>query len=297
MNKPLDDTKKKLDSVSPSFCMAKWKEVTIHLQTGMTHSCHHPVAHKIPLSEIAVNPSALHNTKFKKEQRKKMLEGVRPEECDYCWKVEDSSPNTYSDRHMKSSRSWSIGYFDQVKSMPWDDNVFPSSLEVSFSHVCNFKCSYCSPSISSKWMEEIKQYGAYPTGHYNLDHLKENGSMPIPVREHNPYVEAFWKWWPEVYPELQIFRITGGEPLMSKETFKILDYFIDNPNPELRFAVNTNLCVPDNLFDTFIKKMKVITKNNLVKKVEIYTSIEAWGERASYIRHGMEFDKFIKNVS
>jgi hypothetical protein len=39
---------------------------------------------------------------------------------------------------------------------------------------------------------------------------------PIPAREDNPYVEAFWKWWPDLYPELEHFRMTGGEPMMDK---------------------------------------------------------------------------------
>ena len=85
-----EKTKKQLDSVSPSFCLAKWQQVTIHLQNGHTHSCHHPQTHKIPLEEIKENPSALHNTEYKKQQRKLMLEGKRPDECSYCWKVEDS---------------------------------------------------------------------------------------------------------------------------------------------------------------------------------------------------------------
>jgi hypothetical protein len=74
------NTKRKLDVISPSLCVAKWNQVTLHLATGTTHSCHHPTAHHIPLTEIENNPSALHNTNFKKEQRKLMLEGKRPKE-------------------------------------------------------------------------------------------------------------------------------------------------------------------------------------------------------------------------
>ena len=68
-------TKDLLDKVSPSFCLAKWNQVSIHLGAGMTHSCHHPAAHKIPIEELTISPSALHNTDFKKHQRKMMLEG------------------------------------------------------------------------------------------------------------------------------------------------------------------------------------------------------------------------------
>jgi len=297
MNK-LDNVKNKLNEVSPSFCLAKWLQVTVHLQTGQTHSCHHPSTHKIPLSEIQNNPSALHNTAFKKKQRKLMLEGVRPKECDYCWNIEDASPDGFSDRHFKSAEKWSYSRLNEIAEMPWDQDINPTYLEVSFSHICNFKCSYCAPNISSKWMEEIKQHGAYPTSinHNNLEWIEQSGQMPIPVREHNPYVEAFWKWWPDVYPGLKVFRVTGGEPLLSKDLFKILDYFIKNPNPKLEFAVNTNLGIPDQLLDVFIDKLKTITENKCVKNVKVFTSVEAWGEKAAYIRHGMEFNKFWSNV-
>ena len=70
--KRMNATKIKVDSISSSFCAAKWKQVTIHLEAGTTHSCHHPKVHKIPLDELKNNPSALHNTSFKKLQRKKI---------------------------------------------------------------------------------------------------------------------------------------------------------------------------------------------------------------------------------
>ncbi len=56
-------TKEFLDTVGCGMCMAKWTQVTIHLQNGHTHSCHHPATHKISLSELKDNPTALHNTK------------------------------------------------------------------------------------------------------------------------------------------------------------------------------------------------------------------------------------------
>jgi len=85
-------TKEELNNTGCGFCLAKWTQVTIHLQLGRTHSCHHPDTHPIPLVELNRNPSALHNTRFKKEKRKEMLEGQRPSECQYCWNVEDNSP-------------------------------------------------------------------------------------------------------------------------------------------------------------------------------------------------------------
>lgn len=298
INKDIIGYKDTINNVSPSFCLAKWKQVTLHLQLGQTHSCHHPVAHRIPVEEIAIDASALHNTKFKKEQRKQMLEGTRPAECDYCWNVEDSSPDAISDRIYKSYDVWAKPYLNEVKSLPWDHNVNPSYLEVSFSNVCNFKCSYCSPQISSMWMEEIEKYGPYPTGRsYNdIEWMKRDGVMPIPHNQHNPYVEAFWKWWPSVYPELKHFRITGGEPLLSKDTFKVLDYIIDNPNPEIHFSVNSNLCVPPKIFEKFLEKIKIICGEKKVAKFKIFTSCDTYGAQAEYIRDGMNYELWKANI-
>ena len=151
-----------LNEIGCGMCLAKWTQVTIHLQTGHTHSCHHPRTHKISEAEIKRNPSALHNTRYKKMRRKEMLEGKRPEECDYCWNVEDSS-DRFSDRTFKSSESWSLPYMDEIKNSDWREDYNPKYVEVAFSNACNFKCSYCAPQFSSTWMEEINTHGGYPT--------------------------------------------------------------------------------------------------------------------------------------
>ena len=85
----------KLDTISPSMCLAKWSQVSLHLPTGLNNSCYHPPLHKMDKGEVMRDPAALHNTAFKKQQRKKMLEGQRPSECSYCWNIEDTG--NYSD--------------------------------------------------------------------------------------------------------------------------------------------------------------------------------------------------------
>jgi sulfatase maturation enzyme AslB (radical SAM superfamily) len=267
---------------------------------GHTHSCHHPTTHKINESEIKRNPSALHNTRFKKRIRKEMLEGGRPEECHYCWDVEDASPQ-FSDRVFKSAESWSLPHMQEIKDLGWRGDYNPKYVEVAFSNACNFKCSYCGPSFSSAWMQEIKTEGAYPTlGKFNdLDGLIAEGKVPILHTEENPYVEAFWKWWPDLYRDLHTFRITGGEPLMSKDTWGVLDYIINEPNPnkKLRLAINSNLGIPDKLVDRLIEKIQAIEEKELVEEFIIFTSVDGYGEQAEYIRNGLNWEQFDKNVN
>jgi hypothetical protein len=143
--------KEELNQVGCGMCLAKWTQVTLQLQSGHNHSCHHPATHKISSSEIKRNPSALHNTAYKKNVRKSMLDGLRPSECGYCWSIEDNS-DQFSDRIFKSSDNWSYPYIEEIKNLNWRDNFNPKYVEVSFSSVCNFKCAYCGPAYSTKWM-------------------------------------------------------------------------------------------------------------------------------------------------
>jgi hypothetical protein len=288
--------KELLDSTGPGFCLAKFTQVTMHLGTGLTHSCHHPSAHKIPLAEIEANPAALFNTNHLKQAREEMLTGKRPSECDYCWRIEDSKG--ISDRMFKSLEPWAINVHDSVLESGSTPDYYPSYLEVDFSNVCNYACIYCGPEYSSKWAETLKQKGAIKL----LDETKHQqwaqgwqpnlDSLTYKNREFNPYVDAFWKWFPEAYKHLKVYRITGGEPLMSKETFRSMDWLIENPNPDLEFNINSNLGVPDKLWDQFIDKVKLLVSSNSVKKFTVFTSADGYGKRAEYLRVGMDFELF-----
>jgi len=291
--------KDELEKTSPSFCLAKWTQVTIHLQNGLTHSCHHPTPHKIPIEELKDNPYALHNTQFKIEQRKQMLTGEYPDECNYCWNIEKLGKDHLSDRHFKSAEYWSSEYLEDVLKDPLRTDFLPTYVEVSFSNVCNFSCMYCSPQVSSKWQDDVRRNGPYNLGDFNhadLAYLDQKGLVPIPEREDNPYVDAFWKIWPELYKKLRVFRITGGEPLLSKHTWKILEYIRENPNPQIEILINTNLCVDDVFIDRLIDLGKDLVANKKVKRFELYTSLESEGTQAEYIRPGLNYEKFIDNL-
>ena len=290
----------KLNDVGKGFCLAKWNQVSILLQTGQTHSCHHPRPHQVPLEELKTNPSALHNTEFKKEQRAAMLRGERPDECDYCWNVEDANPNAFSDRTMKSAEGWAFPHFDEIKDSDPQANIQPTYVEISFSNQCNMSCGYCDPKSSSRWQSEINSQGHYPTSGMfnNIEWMKREGIEPIPHTKPNPYREAFWKWFPDMWPGLHTFRVTGGEPMLSPDMFKVLDYIIDNPasNPRLEMSVNTNLCAPQDRVEEFIDKIKYITEKDLVQNFTLFTSVEAGEKQAEYMRDGLDADRFWSNL-
>lgn len=285
-----EQIKQQLDQVSPSLCLAKWKQVSLHLPTGLNNSCYHPPLHRIPIEEIGRNPAALHNTTHKKQQRQMMLAGTRPAECQYCWNMEDLGQ--MSDRHYRSGEPWAARHFDSIAASTGDeDDVLPSYVEVNFNHACNLACSYCSPQFSSTWQQEVERLGAYPTStpHNDPDHFRGE-RRPIPAREHNPWVEAFWAWWPELYPELTHFRMTGGEPLMDKNTYRVFDWVLAHPKPDLHLCVTSNFSVEEKLWQRYKDYVKRLCDRGTIEHFMQYVSLDGWGQQAEYMRHGLDFE-------
>ena len=277
------------ETLGPALCLAKWKQVSLHLQTGLNNSCYHPPLHPIDPVAIQFNPSALHNTEHKKAQRQLMLSGQRPTECSYCWNMEDQGK--LSDRHYRSGEPWAAVNFEKIRNATGEEtDVIPSYVEVNFNNACNLKCSYCSPQFSSSWADEVHRDGAYPTAtpHNAPEHFS-GARRVIPAREPNPYVEAFWQWWPTLYPELKHFRMTGGEPLMDKNTYRVFDYVLENPKSDLHLNVTSNFSVEDQLFEKYISYIKRLCNTNIEHFMQ-YVSLDGWGSQAEYMRHGMAFD-------
>jgi len=275
-------------NLGPALCLAKWKQVSLHLPTGLNNSCYHPPLHAIDADALKDNPGALHNTAYKKQQRVIMLKNEKPAECSYCWNIE--AHGQLSDRHYRSGEPWAASDFDTIQNSTGDEDVVPSYVEVNFNHACNLKCSYCSPQFSSSWQQEVDRWGGYPTSTVHNDPSHFTGrNRPIPTREDNPYVDAFWEWWPTLYPHLKHFRMTGGEPLMDKNTYKVFDYVLALPNPELHLNVTSNFSVEEPLFEKYLGYVKELCGTQIEHFMQ-YVSLDSGNPRhAEYIRNGLNF--------
>jgi organic radical activating enzyme len=282
-----------MNEISPTFCMAKWHHTTIYLQTGETHSCYHPRPHKIPLEELSIDPSALHNTNQKKLERLEMLNGGKPSGCQYCWNIEDMGSDYVSDRKERNSTIYTTERFEEIKTGPWDQNINPEYIEISFGNECNFKCGYCHPKHSSAYHKEIKDFGPYDMV---KNHRNDINWFKVYEEDANPYVEAWWRWWPEVSKTLNILRITGGEPLLQSSTWKLLDDLAENPRPDLELNINSNLGVKPILVERFIEKINNLIENKKIKNFKLFTSIDTWGVAAEYIRTGLDLEVWENNL-
>ena len=280
------EVKKKLDGVGCGFCLAKWTQVTIHLGTGMTHSCHHPSPHKIPLNELRRNPSALHNTNHKKSRRKEMLEGKRPSECNYCWNVEDNS-NSFSDRVFKSTEPWSLKDFDKIKDSYWRDDFNPRYVEVSFSNTCNFACVMCNPTDSSMiynhWVKDqsspfVQEY--LRNDPLYLEKAKSTGYKEIKYREYVDSAVLSNK-------HIKMIKLLGGEPLLDKKLLQQLSNIPTERKRKITLQVVTNGSMP------MLEKTKELKDFN---RILYCVSLEGIGDTQDYARYGSDWKQIEQNI-
>jgi hypothetical protein len=265
----------------------------MYLQSGETHSCYHPQPHKIPLEELYDNPSALHNTQQKKEERKLMLEGGKPTGCQYCWNIEAMGSDYISDRNIRNASIFTEERYEQTAKGPWNQNINPEYIEINFGNECNFKCGYCHPKYSTSFYKEIEKYGPVTTV---KNHRCDIDWMKLYQREEeNPYVDAFWEWWPEMRKTLNIIRITGGEPTLHSSTWKFLDQIDQDPMPWLEINVNSNFGTKNVLYQRLANKVKKLTDENKIRSFKMFTSMDTWGERAEYIRTGLDLQVWEEN--
>ena len=280
-----------LDTKSESFCGAKWYNSSMWLYNGITASCHHNPGHEIDVEAIKLNPRALHNTPQKKEERQMMKDGKKPMNCQFCWVMEEQNSEFVSDR-VWTSRGATDAQLQEAFVSDYDADFDVTYLEVGFDKTCNLSCSYCGPGVSTAWVRDIKRHGEYediPTDNRGL--YKNNQCV---ATDETPYVDAFIKWWESgLHKTIQTLRITGGEPLLSKHIWRFMEWLVENRETHpttCTLHMTTNLIYAPDVLDKFLD---MCGKTGMT--VELYSSTEAIGDKAEYIRDGFIWNTWETN--
>ena len=289
-----------IDIKSASFCAAKWYNATIWLGSGQTTSCHHPLPHQVSIEQVMSNPKALHNTPEKKEQRAQMQRGERPAGCEYCWKIEDIADQEDASDEIISDRVYKTVIYedkdlDEAFNTRPEQDVNLQTLEIAFDRTCQFACSYCNPAFSTAWVRDIHRNGPYTNlvsdGRNHFTHTHDSSQL-YTINDVNPYVEAFFKWWEsDLHKTLKELRITGGEPLMSGYTWRLIDWFQQNRGKSAtRLAINSNLGFEQDKLERLLDATSGI-------ELDLYTSNESIDQHAVYIRDGLDWNQWVSNLT
>ena len=268
------------DETSPTFCLAKFHEASIWVYSGKIASCHYT-----PFIQVGNTVDTFYNPPEKREQQRRMLAGEQPPACNSCWSYENLGLR--SDRTRKS-----LSFKDHLSAEDYKNPNYvfkPKALELAFQNTCNLACSYCSPQFSTSWMNDIRVNGVYQgiitddRRHYQKD-INEINEMIDP-----PDMNLFWEWFTSIATSLESIRVSGGEPLMHEEVFRVFEMMTEM-NPEIECVIHSNLCQKPVVMDRFFDKIKGL------KNLRMNISNESAGETAEFIREGMVYSEWLDNI-
>jgi organic radical activating enzyme len=202
--------------------------------------------------------------------RKDMLSGVWPIECSYC--------KTQESRNLSSFRQYQNTKYSEYFQQLLQHKLLPKikTLDLRISNVCNFACRSCSGWASTRWFREHND--TYP-----------DIPLKYPLIDTSNY-EDFWKDVEHLIPQLEGIHFAGGEPLVIKKHYEVLENLIESNNTEVELYYDTNLSVLQ------FKEWNVIKLWKQFKHIRISLSLDGVGEKGEYIRHGLNYENWKNNI-
>ena len=267
-------------------CLLKWAWSSVFFNDGTTASCHRTKRYPINID----NFESFHNHPAKLIAREHMLNGMWPGAgCEYCKNVEDSGGISDSLSQLEQQQSPNLTPPELLKNNK-ATAVTPTILEVWFTNTCNMACVYCGPQYSSIWEQENRKFNKDLSG-LNLlaPHVKN--------ANYNKMVEQLWQWLAEQdrYKTLQRYHVLGGEPFLLKELDASIDFWNNHGNPDLVFSIISNLNIPHERFQKYIKKFERLVLSNKIWKLQLTASLDGWGPEQEYVRYGLDLSLWQKN--
>ena len=280
-----------------TICKWRWSYPVVHVSRGEIRTCDKPINIKLTEEDFTkYGTDAFINNPYLMERRWEKLQGFRHSDCFTCIRLED--------RGIQSTRQGEEPFMAYMKNVVGRTETFeemtksfdktllradhPDILEISLSNLCNLKCIYCSPTFSTAWEdEEIK------LGRMKDSDRESKQHMTPPSME-----KYFWEWFAKIQPSLKRIIFIGGEPLFNKKMYEYLDKIyelsvVQNPHDKLWINIISNFSVPESYFDQLLERVPKLTeKFNL----HIEASGEGVGERLEYIREGLNWKTYTRNI-
>ena len=271
---------------SPTFCMMPWNSIATTASGNYRVCCNSIPDKNLVLDDegkaikiTSAKPSDIWNGPTYKKIRKQMLDGEKPEMCQRCFKEEDAG--------IKSARiNWNEKWYDATKDYGVESKLNIAYVDLRLGNLCNLKCRMCNPYSSNQWVDEWNTV---------VKTAKLSPEFPLTVEESDRLSNMKWpknpKTWAsiiEIADTIEEIYLTGGEPTLAIEQYKLFDILIKKKlSKNIKLKYNTNLTnIPT----------KMINYWSNFKTVQINASIDAYGDLNRYIRYPSGWSSIKKNI-
>jgi hypothetical protein len=89
--------------------------------------------------------------------------------------------------------------------------------------------------------------------------------------------------------------LLGGEPFYQKQFDDFLNFFSENPCPNLEFNIVTNLMLSSEKLKGYIERIKNLIIDKKISRLDITASIDCWGPQQEFVRFGLDLTQWEEN--
>lgn len=238
--------------MSDTFCVLPWFSQEINWNNNKTPCCLLPNSHDIE--------------KIKSE----MLQGLKPQECHKCWRLEENGIK--SDRQVKNSTlDWLLDKdLELIQKDAQDGKSETIILKLFTSYTCNATCISCNSSASSSWHQlEKKMFDIVPEQKYKF----------VDIEQVKTQVN---------FKNLKMLSLMGGEPLYEKKNFDLLEHLLDLGNDTVFLSMVTNGSVK------LTSRQKTVLSR--FKNLNFSVSIDGTEQVFEYVRYPLVWDELQDNI-
>ena len=264
---------------SKSFCMLPWMHMHAFPDGRAYPCCLSDYWH--PVGDLRKNTmEEVWNQEPYRLMRQNMLEDKPCKECTKCYEQEQHG--AFSMRY-DSNRNYGhhIAEVDNTKPDGTHPDFKIRYWDVRFSNLCNFSCRTCGPIFSSNWYNDhVKLYNRKP------DVLgRDMARVEYTAGDEDAMIEQMM---PHI-PYLEQVYFAGGEPLIMKEHYFLLEKLIEAGKTDVRIQYNTNFS------ELRFKDKHVFEYWRHFKNVSVGASLDAMGPRAELMRKGTDWSQTLDN--
>lgn len=237
------------------------------------------------------------------ELRKSMINGEKHSLCNLCWKDEANGLNS---KRIFMSGINDPDYIEKIEKLTKDNGTidvtdFPITyLDLRFGNLCNLKCRSCGPNDSSLWYEDYYNMSGgtnesiplwfYGSTDYKIGRSGKTFDIIGPHSDDFKWYEkeSFWTEFELNIQNVDRLYLTGGEPLVNKAHFKLLQMCVDHGVAEkISLEYNTNMhAVPELIYELW----------SHFKSIDVGCSIDGINDMANYLRPPSTWVGLEKNI-
>lgn len=295
------------------FCPLPWNHIASHPAGYVTLCCEadhtglQSASYDITDPTIFDGQPSFYNLKYHhlndvmnsdsfKKVRLQMLAGEEPKPCAGCYRKEEKG---ITSKRMRETKNFLVMTEELARTTTQaDGSITPhiEFVELRLGNICNLRCVTCNPLSSSQWRSDYLKLAEkfdFLKDKYQLMDKGRFTTWPIGYADSNvfeldwPESAVFWDDLITLSKDLKVIYINGGEPTLIKKHWEYLADLVKRDlasNIELNYSINMTT-LPSYAF-TLWKHFK---------KVRVSCSIDAVGNKNTYIRYPTNWDTVNEN--